>query len=269
MIEACSELLSIFVCSPNEYKDVFGVYYQSFKKYWPDCPFELTLATNDQEYIDIHVINNWITGDSWTERALPVLNQISSKYVLLMCDDIFFSNSVDNDAVYKILEFMEENSINFYRLKPHVSKKCASEELELYYVHKQMPYGKNLQMGIYNRKYLLEQLGDGTLSAWDIEAKWNKDATEAPDEYFEDVISSKTEVIKVLHGIVKGRWLPTVRKKLIASGVLIDSSRECLSLHGEVKYNLITVISERLNPKVRLKLKKMFSSFGMKFTGKN
>lgn len=268
-MEACSELLSIFVCSPNEYKDVFGVYYQSFKKYWPDCPFELTLATNNQEYIDIHVINNWITGDSWTERALPVLNQISSKYVLLMCDDIFFSNSVDNYAVYKILEFMEENSINFYRLKPHVSKKCASEELELYYVHKQMPYGKNLQMGIYNRKYLLEQLGDGTLSAWDIEAKWNQDATEAPDEYFEDVISSKTEVIKVLHGIVKGRWLPTVRKKLIASGVFIDSLRECLSLHEEVKYNLITVISERLNPKVRLKLKKMFSSFGMKFTGKN
>lgn len=261
--------MTIFVSSPNEYQDVFQVYYQCINKYWKSCPYEVVLATNNQKYEGISVVNNYLSGDSWTERTIPVLQKIQSKYVLLMCDDILLIDDVDTIELSKILDDMDCYHINFCRLKPYKKGVQVSDSSNLLYLNRRAPYAKNLQIGIYNRDYLLELLGDGTKSAWKLECEWVKESLNAPNEFFDDIVACKNEVLPFVHGVIKGKWFPSAVFQLKRRSVWCKSDREILTKYQERKIKLISKVGYILSPRAKWRIKKLLSRFGFKFVTEN
>ncbi len=264
-----SERLKIVISSPDSYRDVFDVYYKCFMKFCTDSPYELILASNNAKYDGISVINNHKTDDNWTERILPILRQINSKYVLIMCDDIFITDRVNYSSVELILDEMDEKNINFCGMLNKIGGKKLCRDSLLNFVKKRKPYALNLQMGIYNRDYLLEVLGDGEKSAWDIEKKWVKEVYDAPNEYFSDVVCCKKNIFNCIHGIEKGKWFPSAVKKLKKIGISVDDSRAKMSRFQEFKNTLKGKIGKMLGVRARMFIKKIMSRFGMKFVTDN
>jgi hypothetical protein len=261
--------MSIFVSSPNSYSDIFKIFYECYKKYWSDCIYEFILSTNNQSYKDITVINNYKDNDNWTDRTVNVIKNINTKYIMLFCDDIFIIDKVDNLKIEKILDYMDNNNINFCRLEP-VKKGTRIKEVSwLSRVSKHLPSAINLQYGIFNRNYLIELLGDGTLDAWSIEKKLNKDMLDAKNQLFEDVIACNSSVIEVVHGISKGKWYPSALKKLDEAQISYNISRDIISSQLEKRQRLFSAFSLYLTPKMRKKIKHILSIFGFEFVTEN
>lgn len=199
--------LSVYVSSPDSYADVFEVFLKGYHKYWADCPYEFILSTNNHTYEGLSCICNHKTQDSWVERTLAAMPMIRSKYILLMCDDLIISGAVDNSKIEQILDYMDEREIKFCRFKPVLRKNIIDGIPFLSKVNRQMPYAINLQIGIFRKDYFESLLGDGSLSAWDIERELINESAKAKDEFFSDVVALNRPVLPFVHGVIKGKWI--------------------------------------------------------------
>ena len=174
--------LSIYVSSPDSYSDVLAVFLKGYRRYWSDCPYEFILTTNTKSYEGITCICNNKQNDTWVERTIAALPVIKSKYVMLMCDDIILSDNVDNSLIERLLDYMDSHEIRYCNLGPTPKGSKIKSFPLLRSVNKQIPYAINLQFGIFRKDLFVELLGDGSLSAWDIENSINEQAAVAPSE---------------------------------------------------------------------------------------
>ena len=171
--------LSIYVSSPDSYSDVLAVFLKGYRRYWSDCPYEFILTTNTKSYEGITCICNNKQNDTWVERTIAALPVIKSKYVMLMCDDIILSDNVDNSLIERLLDYMDSHEIRYCNLGPTPKGSKIKSFPLLRSVNKQIPYAINLQFGIFRKDLFVELLGDGSLSAWDIENSINEQAAVA------------------------------------------------------------------------------------------
>ena len=258
--------VAIFVCSPNSYSDALKIFIECKNRNWPKCPYDFVLATNNQIYGDqIKVFNNFKENDGWTDRALPVIQSLNYKYLILFSDDAFISKSVDNHAVDYILDTMEEKQLQFCRLKHYKYGKEVDSNSQLAYLNKRTPYGLNLHKGIFRKDYLLSLLGDGTKSCWQLEKDWNLEASNAPNTFYSDLVACRTEVIPTMHGIEKGKWFPSTIRNLKKMGFASFGNREKMSFFREFAYILKTKLGDSLTPEMRLTIKKILKKLGMSF----
>lgn len=261
--------LSIYVSSPDSYSDVLEVYLRCFKKYWNDCPYEFILTTNSRNYEGVTCICNNKPGDTWVERTIAAYSHITSKYILMMCDDILINGKIDNEKIESILDYMDHNDIKFCRLKPVKQGEKILEFPFLNRVSKQMSYAVNLQIGIFRMDYFKEVLGDGTLSAWDIENKLNTEASIAEDCISSDVISANSIVIPFIHGVDKGKWYRKAISFIKKEFPDYKFVRPLLPISTELKNYTIGLVQDNLSPNVRRRIKAMAQMFGFKFASQN
>lgn len=264
------EQLCIYISSPKSYKDVLDTFIKCKNKLWKDCPYDLVISTNHNLQIsNAYVINSGDVNDSWVDRSLQALNQIDYKYVMLLCDDMFITQSIDCRLINEIVNYMDLYNLNFCRLKPVYRGKKIKEFPYLSYVNQNEPYGINLQRGIFRREYLIKLLGDGTQSVWDIEGNLLEQAYNAPKKPFKDVIACNKEIFPIIHGVEKGKWFPSAIKTLSTLGISVESNREILSGSIEFRQNLITYLSSRISPQSRKLFKLVAQKLGYKFTNVN
>lgn len=262
--------MCVYVSSPKNYSDILDIFLLCKKKFWSDCPYDTVISTNyDLNISEVHVINSENSKDTWVERSWQALRQIDYKYVLLLCDDLFISEHIDNKRIKEIIDYMDLKGIKFCRLKPLHRGKTVDELPYLDYVNKNTPYGINLQRGIFLREYLIELLGNGEQSAWDIEGKLLEQAACAKDEPFEDIISCNRNIFPVIHGVEKGKWFPSAIKKLSKIGIRITNNREIMSRQIEIRQNVISYLGSHISPKTRIRIKIIAQKMGYKFINSN
>jgi hypothetical protein len=264
------ERLTIYVSSPKAYKDVFDIFYQCYNKFWKNPVFPFVLSTNyDAKYGGISVINSGNLQDSWTERTIGALNSIDSEYILLLCDDLFINESVNEEEITTILDLMDQYKIDYCRLNPYKGGARFYDGDLLYKVHKRMPYSLNLQRGIFRKEFLLLLLGDGSKSAWDLENEWLQKSQVAPNEYYDNIAVVGKNVISVIHAVQKGLFYPSVKSRLGEIGISIDSERQYMPRRTELIQHLKEFLGNRLfNPKIRYILKSLLGKLGFSFTSK-
>jgi hypothetical protein len=261
--------LALFVSSPDSYCDVIEVFLKCFFKFWPDCPYEFILSTNTKKYHGITVINNNHHNDTWMDRAIPVLQNIRYKYVLLLCDDCLISKKVNTDSIERIVMDMDKYGIDFCGLANHIKGKKLHTDSLLNFVRKNKPYSLNLQVGIYRREYLLNLLGDGSRSPWELETKWLKEADKADNSYYDNIASCCYDVLGCKNGILKGQWYESVIREMGKKGIAINTKRGVISLKEDRKLHIYSRIGKILPSKVRPLVKKIVSMTGHKFASGN
>ena len=234
--------LSIYVSSPDSYSDVLAVFLKGYRRYWSDCPYEFILTTNTKSYEGITCICNNKQNDTWVERTIAALPVIKSKYVMLMCDDIILSDNVDNSLIERLLDYMDSHEIRYCNLGP-------------------TPKGSKI-------KSFPELLGDGSLSAWDIENSINEQAAVAPSEDYKDVVAVSEYILPYIHGVYKGKWIRHAVENLSRLSLYIDSGRGIVPLSQQIKIDMTNWLQWKISPKQRRALKNVLSRVGMKFATK-
>lgn len=260
--------LCIYISSPESYSDVLDVFIRCFEMNWPSCKYPVVISTNSPKELGdnyyVKVIN--VAPDNWVTRTICCLSELEYDYILLMMDDSIIMKSVNDSDIDMIVKEMDEYNLNYCKMTAAKKGVLYKDSKLLNKVRKDTPYARNIFMGVYRRTYLLNELGDGSLSAWDIEKKWLEEARNSRgSDWYEDVVLCNKTIISVRNGVIKGVWFPSVKKEVARLGIRIESERQSTSFINEFKMNLGARLGTRLHPKIRLFLKKVLGFVGVNF----
>lgn len=253
--------LSIFIDSFDGYSDLWNTYFAIFNQYWEDCPFPIYLVSNHKEpvYRNVNVI---ITGDEidWFHRTILALSKLKSKYILFTLEDYFLGKKVNNQDLFDILEYMEDNKIICYKMLDWPkSNKPYKDSRILGGYDKHMDYAINGALAIWDRVYLLELLKsyEDCHSCWDFEIYHVKNLNNVRERIpYEYICSDKRDIFGYHNGILKGKWIKKTLYYYKKEGIEIDYSKRAVMTHKETLfYNLRSNAPEFLRKRIRRKLR--------------
>lgn len=235
--------VSILVVGFDGYIDVWNHFFALMNKYWADRP-QTYLATSELTpvYENVHVIP---TGKNteWSKRTAIALEQIKTPYVILMLEDFFISDYVDNDVVKSCIEMVEHDNIKFYQILVQLLKQTWEKgkpykgNKHIHVIPTDKKYGVNLQAAIWQTQYLKEKIGNENYNAWQFEM--NQLNAEKYNENKIEYLIDDRNILKITHAVVQSKYLRGAIKKMNKIGHTIDTSeREALSKKEDFKYNL-------------------------------
>lgn len=264
--------LNIVISSPDEYADVFKVFIDLVGKNWKDCKYDIILANNvsKENYRGVKIINTGF-DTTWCDRVKRAIQTYKSKYILLITDDSFIGNTVDSNIFNSILDDMTKFDIKYYRLynSPKPSKVCFNGIPHLRKISKRQPYGINLMAAIWNTEHFLQLFGEEKLTGWDIESKLLEQTHNSPDEFFENYVADNRNILSIIHGVSKGKWMLTAIWNLRKIGYNIEIyNRDKLNLLYEIFLILKKNIRNILPNSIRKIIKQVFSKLGFNFASK-
>lgn len=214
---------TVVVMSCDSHADIAEVFIGMFRRFWPDCPFDVVLVAetkNDISGFDRVACPGKI---GWGARLAAVLGGLSSQYVLLLCDDYLLSAKIDSSLVLGRLADAGRHDVMNLRLAV-----CASSVRYLvpYSDTGLMEYPKDAlycvatQPGYWNRESLL-RIARRTGDAWDFE---RTGSCIAADDRRLVLVTEKCE-FPYVDSVRRGLWYRPAVRFCLKAGVPIDVKR--------------------------------------------
>ena len=244
------------VTSCDAYRDVEAPFLKLFRKYWPDCPFELVLVTetspsgesassplaSEAQRFDRTIFTG--KGKTWSQMLVEALDQIETPYVIMLMNDYFLESSVDTENIIRRLAEAKEKGALNYRLCPDPPRAV-----------KNTAYSVSCKAGIWNRQFL-RALAVRTKSAWEFE-RYGSFMFDESDQ--RPLLVTETLEFPFLDVIHKGYWEPWGVALLKREGIAYDFSvRGLPPLSVRIKEKVKNVIF-RLNPDLVTRVQNLFN----------
>ena len=104
----------IVVMSCDKNNDLWKPFYLCMEKYWKNHP-EIIYSTETIENPYYKTICTDLSINKWTKRVYETVKDLPCKHILLMVDDIFLRDYVDNDLIYHSTTYVHDKvaSINY------------------------------------------------------------------------------------------------------------------------------------------------------------
>lgn len=160
--------MTILFCSCDKYKDLWDPFFTIFKDQWNDCQYEILINTESETYhfegLDIRTLSLYKKGERvpYGKRMIDHITAIRTKYTMIVLDDFFLRDKVNESIIDTILNYMDKNTnIECIRLTPYQHRetydRCVpSKELPgFYHVSKCSEYKLNFQVCIWRTDRLL------------------------------------------------------------------------------------------------------------------
>lgn len=210
---------ALLILSCDKYSDAWDPFFSLFRKFWPECPYKVYLATNElkPEYSGVQIIASG-APKNWSDDTLAVLQQIPEKYVIVLLEDYFLNNKPDILWLQKCLSIMHSENAAFLRLasfrKDHFDMYAfdvIQQHPDFGVTRKSAPFLINLQAGIWNREKLISYIKPGE-SPWDFETKGSKRCAHTNDVFLGITKTSSKDIISspipyLCTAITKGVWM--------------------------------------------------------------
>ncbi len=233
--------ISILIIGYDGYKDVWDHDVELLNKYWKQRP-KTYLADSilRPEYEGVEIINAG-EGSEWSRKVQVALETIESQYVILLLEDFFVTDYVDNSEFRAIVDMIEKDEIKFYQLlvqliNPRWEKgKFYKGNRDIKIIPTNKKYGLNLQAAIWKKDFLKEVVGTGNYNAWEFEVNQlgREDYNENKIEYLIDL----RNVLKITHAIVQSQYLRGAKRKLRKLGInILEAERKQMSRSDDFKY---------------------------------
>jgi hypothetical protein len=223
-MNATSADCSLLVVSCDKYADAWPMFFHLLWKMWPDCPFPVFLGTNSLSYADSRITMIHIGEDrSWCDNLQVMLARIETPYVLVMLDDYFILETVDNQRIVETLGAVKKLNGAYAILNATMPPpdRLIEEYPWLGEMDPGFPYRCSLNPAFWRRDVLSELLMTGE-SCWDFE-HFGSIRSGSRSERF---LRNTTILLRIdKNGIWRGVWCrPTVKlaKKL---GISLDMQR--------------------------------------------
>lgn len=267
--------MTIVVASCDAYFDIVKQYVEFWRKNWSDCKYSIIIAMEEIEFKEERV-EALACGrnTTWTQRVIKAIKYADTEYILLSVDDLFMSQNVDSEEIEKVLDFIEKEKIVYYRIP--VFK--FSDTHKTYYegqrfvekIPRNQRYNVSIGTAFWNSSELLNILGDGSMSAWDLENYFLKQAEQASPGFMDGYVSDERFLLHSVHMIKSGKWIPSSVKKMRKLGYHIDiAQRGYINFSDRLKLNIVYSWCSRKFPSgLRSFVKKVMTCFGFQFASK-
>lgn len=252
--------LAIYVSSFDGCSDLWDIFFSIFFRFWGNCAFPIYLINNEMRYDheNVHVINSG-PEINWFNRTLKTLKELNEDYVFFFLEDYFISKNVNNEDVDEIIDFMNNNSIYYYRISAVPALKTDQKRLNN---SGNMKYPICLQPAIWKRKVLINILEEiDAKSPWDFEYFYTSRYGLTPKK-LEGVMYDTRDILGYKNGVLRGKWIPQTLRYYKRLGVHIETGdRAILPFYKAQKYQLADWISNHSSEKTKLTIKKLINLF--------
>ena len=249
--------LAVLIIGYDGYKDVWDCHFKLLNQFWGNRP-KTYLADSllSPMYEGVEVINAGQNSE-WSKKVQVALDKITTPYVLLLLEDFFITDYVDNEVLQSIMNLIEGEKIKFYQVCVQLLKqtwekgKSYKGNKKIKIVSRDKKYGLNLQAAIWEKEFLRQTVGSGNYNAWEFEVSQlgTKNYNQERIEYLIDVRNP----LNITHAVVQSKYLRGAIRKLESIGVSVNTSeRPMLSRIENAKYNL-KLLMYSITPKVLVK----------------
>lgn len=155
---------TILLCSCDSYTDCWEPFFKLLMKYWPNCPYQIILNTESVEYqyegLDIKCQQKFAEKDvPYGERMIAHIQEIKTPFTLVMMDDFFIRESVDEKKIQEVIKWLKEDDravvFSFQAIDDEMN--APSEK---YFGYAKRPvfgeYKFNFQAAVWKTDYLLK-----------------------------------------------------------------------------------------------------------------
>ena len=221
------ENISVLVYSCDSYADVWEPFFTLFFKYW-DCPYNVYLTTETLQYPDERVITLNHKGQ-WTDRIRAAVQDIPTKYIIGMCEDMFIRKPVRQDVIERCYFRMNSDSriasFNFEReydwCMPSVYKDFGEKLCNSI-------YRKSCQPTLW-RKDVLEEYLSVSLPPWD----WELSPT--PNKYRHFIFVGDEKDLVFEYGYRHNQWFGIRKGNWVEQDVVPLFEREKISVDYSIR----------------------------------
>ena len=164
-------MISIVVISCDKNCYLWDGFFKLMRKYWPHHPLKIVLSTETLSYSDVLVSNSRFKDEDWSSRLYHAICDAGTEYVILMLDDFFIKDFVNEEKLGKYFDIIvEDETVAAISL---VSQPCCSTKSSylrdgLVLRQRFAPYRINAQPTVWRSEYLVNILRKGE-SPWQFE----------------------------------------------------------------------------------------------------
>ncbi len=235
--------MKILVLSCDDYSYLWPTYFTLLDKYYPNHP-EVYLSTETKKCDLCKTINT--NSQVWTERYRKAVEQIPDDYILVMLEDFFIRQPVNEEEINNIEKMMKTNSdiaVCNFELK---YRDCIPTAYEKYdkQKNKQM-YLNSCQPSLWNKETLIERL-QKPQTAWE----WETSVIDSP--YLNLINNTKDYIIDIGYrhqpltegwGVTRGKLTKECIDFLKTENITIEEPHPILSIITPY-YNALKYIKE-------------------------
>ena len=99
-VEEFKQKFAVLVVSCDKYSDLWNPFFYFFKKHWPDCPYDIYLGSNTIDFKKDGIKMLFSGKDiDWSNSTMKIVSQLSSKYLLILLEDMFIVSPIDTSKV--------------------------------------------------------------------------------------------------------------------------------------------------------------------------
>lgn len=207
------------------YRDTWSGFFQLFRKFWPTCPYPITLVTDRMDDGAAPCSSVFVSpGTPWTTMLAHFLTTCTEP-VMLFLDDYFLSAPVNTVLVRRGLRQMERMNAGCVRLYPCPGANADYGDADFGMVTPGTPYRISSQVSIWKPQYLraiASQCRDHG-EASDLEIGGTQFAESLPDPVLAFKRDSGPWPIQYLCSAVsRARWNPDAQRLCEAHGIDAD-----------------------------------------------
>ena len=214
--------MKILVLSCDKNEDTFEAFHHCMEKYYPNHPEVIykTETINNPYYKTIcknYPLENWTTG------VREALKEIEDDNILIMIDDCFIRNKVDEDRIKYACDNLKGN-IAMFNFEKSFDNNDEETNLEGFKKRKHgSPYEVSIMCGLWDKEKLINIL-QGEHNPWEVEGNQNN----CGYDYY---INSGDYIIDwgyktfIFTGICKGKWCRNIVPFFEKEGIKIDYER--------------------------------------------
>ena len=166
--------IPLIVSSCDKCSDLWQPFFYLIKKNWPDFDRKVYLCTDSKSFayegFDIICPLIMPSGSTWSENLMALLKGMDEEYVLLMLEDFWLKEKVDETQLHQCEEILKSDpTIGFVclirQLDSSLENPISEKYPNLIEYGRHTPYRVTTQAGLWRRDYLLSLLRKHE-SAW-------------------------------------------------------------------------------------------------------
>lgn len=210
-----SQRVAVLICSCDYYSDCWEPIMCSFRKYWPDCEYDVLIVSNHKN-VSVAGAKVICVGDhqGWASDTLKAVTMTDYDYYIYFQEDYWLNKRVDNEAIKAHIQHCIDNCVEYLKIEPD-RPKCDQFRIgESDYCKNPLNkrYTINSAVAIW-AKGLFEKVCVPGWTGWDFEYKIIGFLRENKIEINSEVLHSSVIISKGItmipaNGIQRGKWTP-------------------------------------------------------------
>lgn len=262
---------TVLVCSCDKYADLLDPFCSLWRKFWPDCPFDVALVTETAPVLANSVFSRILAqgaGGTWCSRLVKAIDSVDTPYILMLCDDYYLEHPVDTELILKRFEQMKKfNACNLRMIPnppPTADNSSPYAETDLFEYRKGTAYCVATQSGFWEKGFL-KRLASATASIWEFE----RYGSYALEDETRPLLVTRTKEFPFVDAVHKGYWETWGVDVCRKNGVDVDFAKRGLPPFSVRFKEGVKRFIWKLNPELVTRLQNRFAIGAKEKGGKN